>query len=164
MAITAAQDDLIHFVSEVRMYLRDFAELNRLIDGEETSDRMIAWAVIDTLDDINNTPPFIGAYTCSSFPYRSLLLRGTVVSILESVGLLQTRNQLNYSDGGIQVGVSDKAPMLMQWINMLKSSYEQKLAKWKISQNITQAFEGDSVMSDYYFLGGYYDVFDRVYR
>ena len=158
------QEDLIRFVSEVRMYLRDFPELNRLIDGEETSDRMIAWAVIDTLDDINNTPPFIGNYTCSNFPYRSLLLRGTVVAILESVGLLQTRNQLNYSDGGIQVGVSDKAPMLMQWINMLKSSYEQKLQRWKISTNITQAFGGDSVMSDYYFLGGYYDVFDRVYR
>ena len=158
------QEDLIRFVSEVRMYLRDFPELNRLIDGEETSDRMIAWAVIDTLDDINNTPPFVGNYTCSNFPYRSLLLRGTVVAILESVGLLQTRNQLNYSDGGIQVGVSDKAPMLMQWINMLKSSYEQKLQKWKISTNITQAFGGDSVMSDYYFLGGYYDVFDRVYR
>lgn len=158
------QEDLIRFVSEVRMYLRDFPELNRLIDGEETSDRMIAWAVIDTLDDINNTPPFVGNYTCSNFPYRSLLLRGTVVAILESVGLLQTRNQLNYSDGGIQVGVSDKAPMLMQWINMLKSSYEQKLQRWKISTNITQAFGGDSVMSDYYFLGGYYDVFDRVYR
>ena len=34
------QEDLIRFVSEVRMYLRDFPELNRLIDGEETSDRM----------------------------------------------------------------------------------------------------------------------------
>ena len=55
----SAQEDLIRFVSEVRLYLRDYAELNRLIDGEETSDRMLAWAVIDALDDINNTPPFI---------------------------------------------------------------------------------------------------------
>lgn len=157
-------DELMRFVAQVRAYLRDYPELNRLIDGEETSDRMIAWAVIDTLDDINNTPPFIGTFTCDNFPYRSLLLRGTVVTVLESVGLLQTRNQLQYSDGGISVGVSDKAPMLMQWINMLKMSYEQKLQRWKISMNITQAMNGESVMSDYYFLGGYYDVFDRVYR
>ena len=146
------------------MYLRDYAELNRLIDGEETSDRMIAWAVIDTLDDINNRPPNIGTFTCSNFPYKSLLLRGTVISVLESVGILQTRNQLQYSDGGISVGASDKAPMLMQWVNLLKSSYEQKLERWKISQNIVGAFDGSSVTSDYYFLGGYYDVFDRVYR
>lgn len=157
-------DELMRFVAQVRAYLRDYPELNRLIDGEETSDRMIAWAVIDTLDDINNTPPFIGTFTVENFPYRSLLLRGTVVSVLESVGLLQTRNQLQYSDGGISVGASDKAPMLMQWINMLKMSYDQKLQRWKISMNITQAMNGESVMSDYYFLGGYYDVFDRVYR
>ena len=160
----AVRDDLAVFVSQVRMYLRDYPELNRLIDGEETSDRMIAWAVIDTLDDINNRPPFIGTFTCATFPYKSLLLRGTVIAILESVGILQTRNQLQYSDGGISVGASDKGPMIMQWINMLNMSYQQKLDKWKISQNITQAYEGSSVMSDYYFLGGYYDVFDRVYR
>lgn len=158
------RQDLAAFVAEVRMYLRDYPELNRLIDGEETSDRMIAWAVIDTLDDINNRPPFVGSFTVSTFPYRSLLLRGTVITVLESVGILQTRNQLQYSDGGISVGASDKAPMLMQWVQMLSTSYEQKLDKWKISRNITEAFNGESVMSDYYFLGGYYDVFDRVYR
>jgi hypothetical protein len=158
------RQDLAAFVAEVRMYLRDYPELNRLIDGEETSDRMIAWAVIDTLDDINNRPPFVGSFTVSTFPYRSLLLRGTVITVLESVGILQTRNQLQYNDGGISVGASDKAPMLMQWVQMLSTSYEQKLDKWKISRNITEAFNGESVMSDYYFLGGYYDVFDRVYR
>ncbi|MEC8306290.1 MAG: hypothetical protein VXZ72_00320 [Chlamydiota bacterium] len=158
------RQDLLTFVGEVRMYLRDYPELNRLIEGEETSDRMIAWAVIDALDDINNRPPAIGSFTVGNFPYRSLLLRGTVITVLQSVGILQTRNQLQYSDGGISVGASDKAPMLMQWIQMLSASYEQKLDKWKISRNITEAFSGESVMSDYYFLGGYYDVFDRVYR
>src|SRR6056300_168271 len=103
-----ATQNLGQFVTQVRQYLRDFPELNRLIDGEESSDRMIAWAAIDALDDINNTPPLIGAYTIDSFPYRSLLLRGTVIAVLESVGLLQTRNQINYNDGGIQVSASDK--------------------------------------------------------
>lgn len=158
-----AQQSLADFVSEVRHYLRDFPELNRLIDGQETSDRMLAWCVIDALDDINNTPPLLGNYTVENFPYRSLLLRGTVLTVLESVGILQTRNQLNFSDGGIQVGVSDKAPMIMQWINMLRGSYEQKKQQYKIAVNITTALDGSSIISDYYFLGGYYDVFDRVY-
>jgi len=158
------QQDLADFVAEVRMYLRDYPELNRLIDGEETSDRMIAWAVIDALDLINNTPPFIGQYTCTTFPMRSLLLRGTVISVLESVGLLQMRNQLNYSDGGISVSASDKAPMIMQWLQMLRASFDDRLNRWKVASNIAQAMDMTSVMSDYYFLGGYYDVFDRVYR
>ena len=125
---------------------------------------MLAWAVIDALDDINNTPPFIGSYTVEGFPYRSLLLRGSVISVLESVGLLQTRNQLQFSDGGISVGISDKAPMIMQWINMLRASFEQKKLNYKMSVNIEDAMGGHAILSDYYFLGGYYDVFDRVYR
>ena len=135
-----------------------------MIEGEETSDRLIAWSVIDALDDINNTPPLYATYTVETFPFRSLLLRGTVLTILESVGLLQTRNQLNFTDGGISVAVSDKAPMIMNWIQMLRSSYEQKKQQYKIAMNISHAFEGSAVLSDYYFLGGYYDVFDRVYR
>jgi len=160
----SATQSLGQFVMQVRQYMRDFPELNRLIDGEESSDRMIAWAAIDALDDINNTPPLIGAYTIESFPYRSLLLRGTVIAVLESVGLLQTRNQINYNDGGIQVSASDKAPMIMQWINMLRGTYEQKKQQYKIAVNISTAFEGSAILSDYYFLGGYYDVFDRIYR
>lgn len=152
------------FVSQVRQYLRDYPELNRLIDGEETSDRMLAWSVIDALDDINNTPPLIGTFTIETFPYRHLLMRGTVLAVLESVGLLQTRNQISYSDGGISVNASDKAPMIMNWINMLRGQYEQKKQQYKIAVNISEAFDGDAVLSDYYFLGGYYDVFDRIYR
>ena len=74
------------------------------------------------------------------------------------------RNQLQYSDGGISVSSSDKAPMIMQWLQMLKSSYEQKKMQYKMSLNIENALMGDGIMSDYYFLGGYYDVFDRMYR
>jgi hypothetical protein len=154
----AQQQSLYEFVREVRMYLRDFSELNRLITGEESSDRMIAWAVIDALDDINNSPPLIKKYTVENFPNRSLLLRGAVISLLESVGIMQTRNQLNFSDGGIQVSVSDKAPMIMQWLNFLKGSYEDKKSRWKIATNIQSAMTGSGIISDYYFLGGIYHL------
>lgn len=160
----AAQRDLANFVSHLRQYLRDFPELNRLIDGQETSDRMLAWAVIDALDDFNNSPPHIGIFTVSNFPYKSLLLRGSVIAVLESVGLLQMRNQMQYTDGGITVSVSDKSPLIMQWISMLQSTYETKKLNYKMSRNIEDALQGDGIMSDYYFLGGYYDVFDRMYR
>ena len=142
------QQSLARFVTQVRHYMRDFPELNRLIDGVETSDRLIAWAVIDTLDDIANTPPLLGFYSIDTFPYKHLLMRGTVISILESVGLLQTRNQLSYSDGSISVQASDKAPMIMQWIGMFRSTYEQKKKDFKISMNLAMGFDGQSIQSD----------------
>lgn len=143
-------------VAMIRLYMRDFPELNRLIKGEETSNRMIAWAVIDALDDWNSTPPFIGNASIERFPSISLLREGAVIRILESVGLLQTRNQLSYSDGGITVSVSDKAPLLLQWISLFRSSYEDKKHRMKSSMNIEMAMGGAGTFSEYFVINGIY--------
>jgi hypothetical protein len=117
---------------------------------------MIAWAIIDTLDDWNTTPPFIGDASLTHFPSVSLLREGAVIRILESVGLLQTRNQLSYSDGGISVQVSDKTPLLMQWISLFRNSYETKKARMKASMNIEQAMAGTGTFSEYFVINGLY--------
>jgi len=126
------------FVQTVRLYTRDQAELNRLIAGEESTDRMIAWAVLDAIDTFNGTPHFtaLSLDDLLSRNQRSLLLRMTVIALLESVGLLQTRNHINYSDGGINVGVNDKTPLIMNWLQYYKSYTEQKLQMVKVSLNI----------------------------
>jgi hypothetical protein len=145
-------------IALVRAKMRDYPELNRLVEGHETSDRQIAFALAETVDDFNMTPPLIGNYSIENFPSTSLLLRGAIIAILESVGLLQTRNQMNYSDGqGVQVGVSDKAPMLMSWLNMFVSSYEQKKFRLKQALNLNSALTGSGVPSEYAVVNGYFD-------
>jgi len=143
-------------IAYVRLFTRDFPELNRLIEGEESSNRMIAWAIIDALDDWNTTPPFLNPISVADFPGRHLLCRGAVISLLESVGLLQTRNHLTFSDGGLTVSVSDKAPLLMQWISMFKASYEDKKRRVKASMNVEMAFEGAGAYSEYFVIDGSY--------
>jgi hypothetical protein len=126
------------FVQMVRLYLRDFSELNRLIKGEETNDRMILWAVKDAVSDFNGTPQFTN-FTLDSLldmNLQHLMLRLTVISIIESVGLLQTRNHINYSTGGINVGVNDKTGMLMNWLQYFKSTTEQKKQQVKVAINV----------------------------
>ena len=130
--------DFRDFVYAVRFFMRDHPELNRLVRGEESTDRQIAWAVLDALSDFNGTPPV----TCYTFSYlmqrkqQSLLRRMTVIALLESVGMLQTRNHLNYSDGGTNVGVNDKTPLIMNWLNYYKSSTEQMKQRVKVAFNI----------------------------
>lgn len=127
------------FVQMVRLYMRDFAELNRLVAGEESSDRQIAWAVLDALSDFNGTPPFTGPVNLEGLlelGQQALILRMTVCSIIESVGLLQTRNHINYSNGGITVGVNDKTPMLMNWLQYFKASTDQMKQRVKVAINI----------------------------
>jgi len=126
------------FVQVVRSYTRDYSELNRLLRGEESTDRQIAWAILDALSDFNGTPPMT-AFTLGYLLQRkqhALLLRMTTCSLIESVGMLQTRNHLNYSDGGINVGVNDKTPLLMQWLNMFKATTEQMKQRVKVAFNI----------------------------
>lgn len=152
---------LLGVIALVRAKLRDYPELNRLIEGRETSDREIAFAIMETIDDFNTTPPLIESCTLESFPSTSLLIRGTIVNVIESVGLLQTRNQMSYSDGqGVQVSVSDKAPMLLQWISLFTNQYEQKKVKLKKALNLQGALNGSAVSSEYVYVHGYFDQLD----
>lgn len=154
--IPTASKRLNEMVAVVRMFLRDFPELNRLISGEETSDRMIAWAIIDAIDDWNSTPPFIGNVGITNFPSMSWLREAAVMRTLESVGLLQTRNQLNFSDGGISVSVSDKTPLLLNWVQLYAGRVDQRKAQIKASMNIELAMDGGGALSEYFLVNGTY--------
>jgi len=135
--------------------MRDFAKLNRLIEGEETSDTEILLAIMETVEDFNLAPPLIGVFTLSTFPSGTLLISGAIANILESIAVLQTRNHMVYSDGqGMQVSSSDKAPQLMQLANLYKSRYEVKRDKLKIALNLAGALNRGSVPSEYAFVNG----------
>lgn len=147
------------FIHTMRLWMRDHAQLNRLISGEESSNRLIAWAVLDFLSDFNQTPPPLGQYSLEQLlglGYANLARMGTAIALLQSVGLLQTRNQLNFSDGGINVGVSDKTPLIQSWISMFQPKYEQDKLKIKISLNIQQILGEPGIHSEYFFVNGFY--------
>jgi hypothetical protein len=139
--------DFRDFVQMVRLYMRDFPELNRIVAGEESSDRQIAWAVLDALSDFNGTPHLTN-YDLDGLlqvNQHSLLRRMTVIALIESVGLLQTRNHINYSDGGLNVGVNDKTPLLMNWLQYFKAYTDQMKQRVKVALNI-QGILGPSNM------------------
>lgn len=149
-----ARVQLDRFVLLVREFMRDYPELNRLIAGEESSNRQIVWAILDTLDDFNTTPPFT-SFDLDGFPSKSMLLRGTVSTLLESIGLLQTRNHLQFSDGGITVGINDKTPFIQSWIQVFRNAYEAKKEKLKVAYNIENAW-GGGIFSEFRFINNFY--------
>jgi hypothetical protein len=151
------------FVASVRFYMRDIPELNRLVAGEESGDRQIAWATVDALSDFNGTPHFT-RYTLEDVLSRNLqylLLRMTVCSLIESVGLLQTRNHVNYSTGGINVGVNDKTPLLMNWLQYYKAFTDQRKQHVKIALNIEGILgpSNSGVFSELWVVNGTYARF-----
>jgi hypothetical protein len=157
--IPGLSDQFNSFIHMMRLWMRDYPHLNRLIRGVEHSNRLIAWAVLDFVSDFSQTPPPLGHYTIENIldlGYTSLARRGTAIALLEFVGLLQTRNQLKFSDGGINVAVSDKTPQLMSWLERFQSKYEQDKIKIKISLNIQGIIGERGVHSELYFVNGFY--------
>lgn len=141
-------------IESVRLFMRDYAELNLLVRGEESTDRMIVWATQDFLSDFNGSPPFTG-YSLEELFARNLqhlCVRGTVITLLQSVMILHARNYLPFSDGGLTVAINDKAPIIQSMLQLFQSAYEQNKQRVKITFNIEQLLDlGPSgVHSDYY--------------
>lgn len=141
MAIAATKAE---FLEKVRLYIRDSAALNALLDGKETSDTEMDLCLELALDDFNTSPPLIGNFTLENHPSQSLVLLSTIYWILQSAGILQSRNQLEYSSGGITVRSSDKTQLYQSWIAIFLQSFEAKKANLKKSLNAEQAYGGIS--------------------
>jgi hypothetical protein len=77
-------------------------------------------------------------------------VRGTVISLLESLQLIYSRNFIPISDGGIQANINDRAPIIQSMLGLFQASYEQKLRMLKTTINVAQILGGGGgLYSDY---------------
>ena len=144
-------------VENVRFFMRDFSELNRLTKGMDHSDRHIAWAVLDTISDWAATPPFVGQDLdfLLGRRFQSIFIRGVAISLLESLSFLHMRNFVSYSDGGVNIQI-ENPQMLQAALQMMKNEYEQKKQKALIAANIENALEGAGVHSEYAYINSFW--------
>ena len=161
MGISATSTDptalaLEAFKSEVRAYIRDFPELNRLITGEESSDRMIQYCIFLALDEYNTTPP-LTSNTVIDFPSRIILIQLTLIHLLTSVGILKSRNRFVYNDGGFSVQTEQQDASYLQWISLLRSQVEPKLTRLKVALNISGGY-GAALPSEYAWINSWYGL------
>lgn len=149
----------VQFAEYVRMRLRDYPELNRLTAGYDHSDRHIKWAIVDTLSDWHSTPPLLGLGLSDILDrgFISLFSKGVAITLLESLGILHMRNHLAYSDGGVNVQ-TENPQMIMSWLQMAKSEYEQKKQRVLVALNIENALSGTQggLHSELYFVNNFW--------
>jgi hypothetical protein len=146
-----------NFVPEVRAYIRDFPELNRLISGEETSNRLMRYCAHLAIDEYNTTPPLTGSHTISNFPSRVILLHLTIIHILISVGILHSRNRFSYNDGGFSVETEQQEGLYQRWIQLLRSQTMPRLQALKVAKNIEGGW-GGGLGSEYGWIHGWYGL------
>lgn len=149
-----------NLVQMVRAYMRDFAELNILLDNtEETDDKTILMCLELAVADINASPPgtSFSIKEMASRGYVLLLIYGTVVLVLESLMFLLTRNHLNWQESGQLIGLQDKTPMVAAHAKYFRDVYQFQKDKKKIADSIMSAMSEGSigVHSEYFVIHGY---------
>ena len=100
---------------------------------------------------------FRGSRKCTDKHHKVLLKVFLEVSI-GSIIMLQIRNHISYSDGGISVAKWDKAQTYMGFLQMLKAGYEEKKTRLKVALNIENAW-GGAAPSEYAVVNGWYGSF-----
>lgn len=132
----------------LRLFLNDTPELNRLIRRQESSDEKLDLALRLAVDDFNITPPLLGDVTIANHPSIFLLIYASSIQVLRSAGLLQSRNELVYSSGGVSVRIFDKTQLYQSWIAQFVAEYERKKANFKIAANVNNSLAA-GVSSEY---------------
>lgn len=130
------------------MFLNDTPELNRLIRRQESDDPKLDLALALAVDDFNITSPLISTYRVETFPSLYMLIYGATIQVLRSAGIMQSRNELAYSSGGVSVRIFDKTQNYQSWIAQFVAEYERKKQNYKISLNVAAAMAG-GVSSEY---------------
>lgn len=151
MALTAQQQ----YVVLIRLYLNDYADMNRLLRSEESSDNKIILAINYVLSDWNASDPVRRTYTCDNFPSTKLMIDGAVIQLLRMAGIYNSRNKLNYSAGGLSVQLHDKGQEYMAWLNSMKQDYEMGKVSLLRRINLSSALGSGAggINSDYVMAG-----------
>jgi len=134
--------------------MRDHPALNRLTSKEETSPRLIAFCIMMALSEINATPPLTTLSLVQVPAY--LMILASVITVLESVILLKTRNKLEFNDGNVTIS-RENPQLIASMIQLFRSMFDRKLKDYKIAKSIDDALSGGGgVFSELWWVNGMY--------
>lgn len=128
--------ELETYIKRIRLHLKDFAERNQLIDGEESTDAQIEEAIISIYNHCVIAPPKkmdIPLLDMTKFMWFKF---GVIAQLLDAEALLNIRNTLPYQDGGVQIDENYKAGPYSTYAMNLFSKFEMGLKEQKIRYNI----------------------------
>jgi len=142
-------DAMKAMVTIVRSFLRDWEPINELLEGEESRDRDIVLGIIRCIEDFNGTSP-ITSYTLASLlslHQLDLLIQGSACNVVQSVYFPYMRNEVSYSDAGMNIKVQGKQQDLLNWYRLTKNEYEQKKRSTKNALNQAELLNSAAGMS-----------------
>ena len=129
-------------VENVRLYAKDKAEFNVLLEGEpQSSNELIELAIHLAVDSFNNAAP-LTSFTWETFPSDEALFYGVMHHLANSEAERQLRNQVTYNAQGLNAGIDDKFMQYNTLAQYYKGLFEQRIAALKTYMNQNAAWGG----------------------
>ena len=148
-------NDLMYYRTELRKFIKDFPNLNRLLDfNSENTDGQLDLYINMALNFLNAIPPFIGEAQLENFAMPPLLIHQAAIEAMISNSILSARNELVYNNGGLTVKIPDGTRYLniLQFMIRLTDSELNSYRMMKVAANINDGWGG--VFSPYSRLHG----------
>lgn len=130
---------------EVREFTSDYAPNNYLIDGEEMTDTFISLCMTLAADSFNAITPKSN-FGVQNFPSKALMLYGTLWHAYNGKSLLLARNTMEYSDGGLQIPIEERAQLYQGLASGFQQQFLDQSKNLKIQLNMEDGW--GSVHSD----------------
>jgi len=127
-------------VSKVRRKMRDYPQLNTVIEGEESSEEHVLDALDTVMEYLSDSPPPLGEFSYSEIP-SYLLVDGAIAELLLSAAILLSRNYIQFSAGGITVDLPQYR-VYLDLARSMKQEFRADAHKYKVSLNHQRAVDG----------------------
>lgn len=122
-------------VEEVKEFISDNPESNLLLDEDEFSYTFIMLCMDLAADSYNSLSPMT-RFNVGNFPSKSLLLLGTLYHMFSGAMAKMARNQLSYTDGGLQIPVEEKYELYKNLADTYGLQFNTNASRLKTSMNM----------------------------
>lgn len=129
-------------VDQVRMFLRDYADKNILLDDVQFTQAEVNFACEMATSAYNAVTPQT-SLTAATWPsnLQYVLLLGTARFLMQSESFLQVRNQATYQDGDIApIGIDDKVAQYSALAREIKAEWDELVRGIKTQNNMEGAY------------------------
>ena len=118
--------DIVEAIAGIRMQISDDDPAKNILNGKQLNytDAQITFFINRSLKDINKMAP-ITNFTLATFPtdQEELITAGAIIFICMKEGFLQLKNQIDFNDAGLALGLFNKSGAYQGWASFLLQMY-----------------------------------------
>jgi hypothetical protein len=127
-------------LKELRAYLRDTRTENDFLKDVEFSDEELIMAIVGPVRTWNELLPPVAPFTCQTFPFRELWIKGCIGQLCRTAALWYQRNKMQTTHAGISTDDRNKNAEYQRIGDQYTEEFLKFARAQKVRINISRAY------------------------